>query len=118
MTDTMTIQAMLAEITLGRAQTPRYKVRLFDEDGDRVHRILSNTAGHQRDVADMIFLDAKDVEEKLMPMIETHNRLAVYPVYRVEAYFTREVNVASLDLTIQKPSTEVTTTAGEWKPLD
>lgn len=116
MTDTMTIQAMLAEITLGRAQTPRYKVRAIREDGT-YPRIVGGFGSTVFDLQEDMFLDAKDIEDRLMPSIVTENENMNNKVVRLEAYLVRETNVASIDLDVEEETTTVTK-AGEWKPLD
>lgn len=116
MTDTMTIQAMLAEITLGRAQTPRYKVRAILDNGEE-SRLVGGFGSELYNLEVEKFLDAQDINEKLLPSVETQNKHLPTKIVRLEAYYVREVNVASLDLEVKAP-VEVTTTAGEWEPLD
>jgi len=112
----MTIQAMLAEITLGRSQTPRYKVRAILDNGEET-RLVGGYGSELINLEDRLFLDAQDINEKLLPSVEAQNKHMSLKIVRLEAYFVREVNVASLDLTVTEP-VEVTTTAGEWEPLD
>lgn len=116
MTDTMTIQTLLAEVTLGHAKTPRYKVRAVREDGTCAPIVggFGSTVFHLQE--DM-FLDAKDIEDRLMPSIVVENKNMNNKVVRLEAYLVRETNVASIDLDVEEETTTVTR-AGEWKPLD
>ena len=116
MTDTMTIQTMLAEITLGQAQTPRYKVRAILDNGEE-SRLVGGFGTPLYNLEAEKFLDAQDINEKLLPSVEAQNKNLHSKIVRLEAYFVREVNVASLDLEVKEPD-EVATTAGEWKPLD
>lgn len=114
MCEQMSIMELICKIE--EVANTRYKVRAIRENGEQ-SRVVGGWGTDIFYLSQDTFANSKDIEERLIPSVIAQNKYSLDgPIVRLEAYYEKEINVASLDLNVQK-ETVSTTHDSDWKQL-
>lgn len=84
---------MIIDDEAARARQARnFQVRAYDEDGDTISHLpgigqLSNA----------LFLNEDEVRQKLTGAVTEYNKVAIYPVTKLEVYYVQKVASANIE---------------------